>query len=134
MTENSDLEKRLSDLERRHDRTRECLIDALALAAALLMAGAFNDYYKPASGIYTYIVVFAICYRAATRLNRWLMKDENEWAGWARPAKPPASAPRKAAPAAVMELVGYAHTPCPLRRLRPRAREPTLRAIDRFSR
>ena len=75
MTENSDLEKRLSDLERRHDRTRECLIDALALAAALLMAGAFNDYYKPASGIYTYIVVFAICYRAAKRLNRWLMKD-----------------------------------------------------------
>ena len=50
MTENSDLEKRLSDLERRLDKTRECLIDALALAAALPMAGAFNDYYKPASG------------------------------------------------------------------------------------
>jgi hypothetical protein len=75
MTENSDLEKRLSALERRHDKTRECLNDALALATALLMAGAFNDYYKPASGIYTFIVVFAIGYNVAKRLNRWLMKD-----------------------------------------------------------
>jgi hypothetical protein len=75
MTENSDLEKRLRALERRHDKTRDWLIDALTLATALLMAGAFNDYYKPASGIYTFIVVFAISYGVAKRLNRWLMQD-----------------------------------------------------------
>lgn len=75
MTENADLEKRLSDLERRHDKTRGFLIDFMALVTALAAAAGLDQTYEPASGFYTFIVVFAICYGIMKRLYRWLMKD-----------------------------------------------------------
>jgi hypothetical protein len=71
MTDISNLEKRLGDLERRHDRTRQFLADFASITTALLMAAAF------ASGIYTFVLVVAICYGITRRLARWVLRDRN---------------------------------------------------------
>lgn len=70
ITKSSSLEKRPSDLERRHDKTRDWLINFLSLVLALL-AGL---YFKP-EGAIAAIALFGGVYAAANLLHRWLMKD-----------------------------------------------------------
>ncbi len=72
MTESSNLEKRPGDLERRHDKTREYLIDAYALAMAALA----DLYFKPeGGGVIAVIVVLGGAFGLTRLLLRWLMKD-----------------------------------------------------------
>jgi len=62
MTENSNPEKRPGDLERGHDKTREWLIDALALGMGALAV----FHYKPESMVAT-IIVFVGAYTITER-------------------------------------------------------------------
>jgi hypothetical protein len=70
MSENSDLEKRVSDLERRHDKTREAFVDVISMAAAGLAVS-----YLKIEGVVTLIIDFVIAYAVMKRLTRWLLKD-----------------------------------------------------------
>jgi hypothetical protein len=42
MTESSNIEKRLADLERRHDRTRELLVSFISIVVAMTVITALN--------------------------------------------------------------------------------------------
>ena len=75
MTENYKLEKRLTELERHHDKTRERLIDFMSLAEGTIAAAAFDQSFKPGGGFMFMLVFLAICYIVAKRLNLWLMRD-----------------------------------------------------------
>jgi hypothetical protein len=51
------IEKRLGDLERRLDTTRDYLFTLASALVAGLAVALFDDHVKPASGIYTDIIV-----------------------------------------------------------------------------
>jgi hypothetical protein len=70
MGENSNPEKRLGDLERRHDKTREAFVDVLSMTAAGLAVS-----YLKIEGVITLIVDFVVAYAVMRRLTRWLLKD-----------------------------------------------------------
>lgn len=76
MSENSDLERRLSDLERRHAKTREYLVDFSSMVLASVAGMALHEAYPLPGGIYLYLVVFAICYGIIRRVTRWLLRDQ----------------------------------------------------------
>jgi hypothetical protein len=63
-----DIEKRLVELERRHDRTRQLLIGAITLAAAMSVAALI----APDSLIYAF-AIGAICkFTGDALLGRWV--------------------------------------------------------------
>jgi hypothetical protein len=70
MSGNSNPEKRLSDLERRHDKTREAFVDILSMTAAGLAVSYLNI-----EGVITWIIDFVVAYAVMRRLTRWLLKD-----------------------------------------------------------
>ena len=74
MTENSNLEKRLSDLERRHNKTRELLIGAQSITTALLVGLSVGIYFKLEAAIASIIVVGG-SYAVTNLLVRWLLRD-----------------------------------------------------------
>jgi hypothetical protein len=73
MTENSDLEKRLSELERRHEKTRELLIDALSFTVAMLAAFHFQP-----DGVVAFVAVIWGAMAATNILARWLLKQREK--------------------------------------------------------
>jgi hypothetical protein len=70
MTENSDLEKRLSDLERRHEKTRELLISALSFAVSMLAVFHFQP-----EGLLALVGVVWGAMAATHVLAEWLLKQ-----------------------------------------------------------
>ncbi len=68
MTENSDLEKRLADLERRHEKTRELLVDALSFTVAMLAASHFQP-----EGVLAFVGVIWGAMAATHLLAGWLL-------------------------------------------------------------
>jgi hypothetical protein len=75
LTENYKLEKRLTELECHHGKTRERLVDFMSLVEATIAAAAFDQAFNPAGGFMVMMIVLAICYVIAKRLNLWLMRD-----------------------------------------------------------
>jgi hypothetical protein len=77
MTENSDLDKRLSDLERRHNKTREWLIDFISIVVAMSMVILLN---VDRATIWTSeLVVISVlelvaAYLVIRRVTRWVME------------------------------------------------------------
>jgi hypothetical protein len=69
MTENSDLDKRLSDLERRHNTTREWLIGFVSLGVAASIVILLNE--RPTIWATVEIVVAYFVMRYVTR---WAME------------------------------------------------------------
>jgi hypothetical protein len=70
MTETSDLEKRLGDLERRHEKTREFLIDVLSFAVSMLAAFHFQP-----EGLLAFVGVIWGTMLATNLLAGWLLKQ-----------------------------------------------------------
>ena len=73
LTENSDLEKRLRDLERRHNKTREFLINYMSLTTSLLV-GLLVIFYFKLEGDIAFIIILGGAYAATNLLARWLLK------------------------------------------------------------
>jgi hypothetical protein len=73
MTESSSLEKRLSDLERQHSKTREFLINYTSLTTALLV-GLLVSFYFKLEGDFAFIIVLGAAYAVTNLLGRWLLK------------------------------------------------------------
>jgi len=74
MTEISALKKRLDDVTRDHGRTRDYLVGLASGMVAALAAALFEQYGKPASNLYTQIIVFAIGFVVVRRITRWTLK------------------------------------------------------------
>jgi hypothetical protein len=74
MNETSTIEKRLNALERDHGRTRDYLVGLTSCMVAALAAALFEQYGKPASNIYTQIIVFVIGFVLVRRVMRWTLK------------------------------------------------------------
>ena len=70
MTE-ANLEKRLGDLERRHDKTRGLLVNALSLA----VMGLVGFYYKP-EGVHAAILGFYGGFFVPGLLSSWLLRED----------------------------------------------------------
>lgn len=66
-----DLEKRLDDLERRHDRTRKLLVGALTVALVVLIGTAFQPGWVAAV-----MIGFFGCMFIEAIIEQWLLKDE----------------------------------------------------------
>ncbi|HTO67903.1 MAG TPA: hypothetical protein VMM15_42330 [Bradyrhizobium sp.] len=70
MSENPKLEARLRDLERRHDRTRKLLVDALSLSVVLSALLVFRP-----GGVGTFVVGFGGAFVVPSILDRWFLDD-----------------------------------------------------------
>ena len=70
MTE-ANLEKRLGDLERRHDKTRGLLVNALSLT----VLGLVGFYYKP-EGIHALIFGFCGGFFVPSLLSSWFLRED----------------------------------------------------------
>jgi hypothetical protein len=71
MAENSDLAKRLDDLERSHNKTREWLIGFVSLAVAASVVILLNPERAPH---WTYAVELAVAYVVIRFVTRWVME------------------------------------------------------------
>jgi hypothetical protein len=71
MTENSQLEKRLSDLERSHNKTREWLIGFVSLAVAASVVILLNPERAPS---WVHALEFVVAYFVIRRVTRWVME------------------------------------------------------------
>lgn len=74
MNETGTIEKRLNALERDHSKTRDYLVGLTSCMVAALGAALFEQYGKPASNLYTQIIVFAIGFVVVRRITRWTLK------------------------------------------------------------
>ena|SRR5215471_16560231 len=73
MNESSNLEKRLSDLEGHHSKTREFLINYMSLTTSLLV-GLLVSFYFKLEGDIGFIIVLGSAYAITNLLARWLLK------------------------------------------------------------
>ena len=73
ITESSNLEQRLGDLERRHNKTRELLINYVSLTTALLV-GLLMSFYFKLDGDIAFIIVLGAAYAVTNVLGRRLLK------------------------------------------------------------
>src|SRR5262249_6813112 len=89
MTENPDLERRLADLERRHDKTRGLLVDALTVAA-LVMIG----FYAMPEGWHALILGFCGGFFIPSIIARLFLRDTSADGG--KPQKRRATMPPQA--------------------------------------
>ena len=71
MTENSDLAKRLNDLERSHHKTREWLIGFVSLAVAASVVILLNPERAPH---WTHALEFVVAYFVVRFVTRWVME------------------------------------------------------------
>ena len=71
MTENSDLEKRLSDLERRHDKTRAWLIGFVSIAVALSVVVLLNPDRPPG---WVHALELVVAYFVIRFVTRWVLE------------------------------------------------------------
>jgi hypothetical protein len=80
MTENSDLDKRLSGLERRHNTTRRWLIDFIAIVVAMSMVVLLNadraTIWTPGFVVIS-VLELAVAYFVIRRVTRWAMEPES---------------------------------------------------------
>jgi membrane protein YdbS with pleckstrin-like domain len=80
MNENSNLEKRLSDLERRHNKTREWLIDFISIVVAMSMVILLNVDRAPTIWTPEFVVMsvleLVVAYFVIRRVTRWAMELE----------------------------------------------------------
>jgi hypothetical protein len=67
-----DLEKRLGELERRHDKTRKLLVDVLSLTVSMLAA----LYFKPESAVATICIIWGAM-AVTSCVTGWLLGDES---------------------------------------------------------
>jgi hypothetical protein len=77
MTENSDLDRRLSDLERRHNKTREWLIDFISIVVAMSTVILLNvDRTTTWTSEFVVISVLelVVAYFVTRRVTRWAME------------------------------------------------------------
>lgn len=77
MTENSELERRLSDLERRHHKTREWLIDFVSVVVAMAMVIVLNVERATiwaSELVVVWTLEFVVAYFVVRRVTRWVME------------------------------------------------------------
>jgi hypothetical protein len=73
---NPDLEQRLADLERSHDKTREFVISFSTLVTSLLIVAVAAFYFGLQPGTtFSFVVLTGAAYAAANLLTRWLLRD-----------------------------------------------------------
>jgi len=73
MTGNTSLEKRLSDLERRHNKTREFLINYMSLTTSLLV-GFLVSFYSKIEGDIVFMIVLGGAYAVTNLVSRWVLE------------------------------------------------------------
>jgi len=71
MTENSDLEKRLDDLERRHNETRDWLIGFVSIAVAASLVILLNPERAPH---WTHALALVVAYFVVRGVTRWVIE------------------------------------------------------------
>jgi len=71
MTENSNLEKRLSNLERRHDKTREWLIGFVSIAVAASVVVLLNSEH---TAIWALTLELVVAYFVIRYVTRWVLE------------------------------------------------------------
>ena len=71
MTESSDLERRLDDLERRHKRTREWLIGFVSIAVAASLVILLNPERAPD---WTHALALVVAYFVVRHVTRWVIE------------------------------------------------------------
>ncbi len=71
MTESSNLEKRLSDLERRHDKTREWLIGFVSIAVAASVVVLLNT---ERASIWARTLELVVAYFVIRYVTRWVLE------------------------------------------------------------
>jgi len=74
MTENSDLEKRLRDLESRHDKTRAWLIDLVSIVVTLSAVMLFNSTRWATQSSLVWTLEGVVAYFVIRRVTRWALE------------------------------------------------------------